>query len=246
MQPLDPVLSILQDNGGPTPTHALLTGSPAIDSGDNNVINIGSFFPDTPALDQRGSQRISNSIIDIGSYEVFVPTANPPVNDSGVNSENDSSSDSLFDTSIIRFQNITRQGTYLYVGEDEAQSVRTNFADIFIEEGEAFQVASTPSENDDLITIYRFASSEDPGTYLYVNAEERRDILQDYRSNFQEDGIAFYTYGADADQGVDIFRLQSIDNPGTYVFVQEAEKDLILRDFSNSFNLEGVAFEVVV
>ena len=30
----DPMLGPLQDNGGPTLTHALLTGSPAIDAGD--------------------------------------------------------------------------------------------------------------------------------------------------------------------------------------------------------------------
>src|SRR5262249_50874775 len=33
--PLDPLLGPLQDNGGPTFTHALLTGSPAIDKGKN-------------------------------------------------------------------------------------------------------------------------------------------------------------------------------------------------------------------
>src|SRR5262245_57882096 len=32
--PIDPLLSPLQDNGGPTFTHALLTGSPAIDAAD--------------------------------------------------------------------------------------------------------------------------------------------------------------------------------------------------------------------
>ena len=32
----DPMLGPLQDNGGPTFTHALLTGSPAIDAGDPN------------------------------------------------------------------------------------------------------------------------------------------------------------------------------------------------------------------
>ena len=38
-------LGPLQDNGGPTFTHALLCGSPALDAGDNT---------DAPATDQRG------------------------------------------------------------------------------------------------------------------------------------------------------------------------------------------------
>jgi CSLREA domain-containing protein len=44
----DPLLAPLRDNGGPTPTHALLPGSPAIDAGDNATCL---------ATDQRGVAR---------------------------------------------------------------------------------------------------------------------------------------------------------------------------------------------
>lgn len=43
----DPMLGPLQNNGGPTFTHALLPGSPAIDTGDPN-------FTPPPFFDQRG------------------------------------------------------------------------------------------------------------------------------------------------------------------------------------------------
>jgi predicted outer membrane repeat protein len=75
----DPVLGPLQDNGGPTFTHALLPGSPAIDAGDP------AFVP-PPNFDQRGPgfARVVNGRIDIGSFEVQVagtptpsPTASP-------------------------------------------------------------------------------------------------------------------------------------------------------------------------
>jgi hypothetical protein len=61
----DPMLGPLQDNGGPTFTHALSAGSPAIDAGDP------SFTP-PPDYDQRGSgfPRVANSRIDIGAFEV--------------------------------------------------------------------------------------------------------------------------------------------------------------------------------
>jgi hypothetical protein len=58
---VNPLLGPLQDNGGPTPTMALLLGSPAIDAGDNT---------NAPATDQRGFSRVSNGTIDIGAYEV--------------------------------------------------------------------------------------------------------------------------------------------------------------------------------
>jgi hypothetical protein len=59
------MLGPLQDNGGPTATHALLSGSPAINAGDPN------FTP--PPLDvQRGPgyPRVSGGRIDIGSFEL--------------------------------------------------------------------------------------------------------------------------------------------------------------------------------
>jgi len=71
----DPLLGPLQDNGGPTFTHALLPGSPAIDTGDPN-------FTPPPLYDQRGPgfNRMVNGRIDIGSFEVQVggtPTPTP-------------------------------------------------------------------------------------------------------------------------------------------------------------------------
>ena len=68
----DPILSPLQDNGGPTFTHSLLPGSPAIDAGDPN-------FTPPPVFDQRGSgfDRVVNGRIDKGSFEVQGPTATP-------------------------------------------------------------------------------------------------------------------------------------------------------------------------
>lgn len=60
----DPTLGPLQDNGGPTFTHALLPGSPAINAGDP------SFTP-PPFYDQRGPNyvRVYDGQIDVGSFE---------------------------------------------------------------------------------------------------------------------------------------------------------------------------------
>ena len=68
----DPMLGPLQDNGGPTFTHALLPGSPAINAGDP------SFTP-PPLYDQRGPgfDRVVNGRVDIGSFEVQGPTPTP-------------------------------------------------------------------------------------------------------------------------------------------------------------------------
>jgi hypothetical protein len=69
----DPLLGPLQDNGGPTFTHELLPGSPAIHMGDPN-------FTPPPTYDQRGNPfvRVFGGRIDIGSFEVQpIPRATP-------------------------------------------------------------------------------------------------------------------------------------------------------------------------
>jgi CSLREA domain-containing protein len=57
----DAMLGPLQDNGGPTETHDLLPGSPAIDA--------GSVDCPPPATDQRGVARPQGSACDIGAVE---------------------------------------------------------------------------------------------------------------------------------------------------------------------------------
>lgn len=77
--PIDPMLGPLQDNGGPTLTHALLPGSSAIDAADD---------PACPATDQRGMIRPqdgdndSAAVCDIGAYEAFFGAPNIVVTDS--------------------------------------------------------------------------------------------------------------------------------------------------------------------
>ena len=69
----DPMLVPLRDNGGATFTHALLPGSPAINTGDP------SFTP-PPSYDQRGGPfvRVFNGRIDIGSFEAQAPRRPSP------------------------------------------------------------------------------------------------------------------------------------------------------------------------
>ena len=66
--PLDPRLGPLADNGGPTPTHALLTGSPAIDAGNPAVPGSGGTACEP--TDQRGVARPQRAACDAGSFEL--------------------------------------------------------------------------------------------------------------------------------------------------------------------------------
>jgi hypothetical protein len=77
---------------------------------------------------------------------------------------------------------------------------------------------------------------------LYVGEEERQNLLNSNNFGFVEEGLAFYTYGADTQQGEDIYRFSTV--PGGYIFVGETERQSILQNFS-SFTQQGIAFEVL-
>lgn len=70
LQNADPLLGPLANNGGPTPTHALLPGSPAFDAGTNTGC---------PATDQRGITRPQGIRCDIGAFERVVLTVFMPL-----------------------------------------------------------------------------------------------------------------------------------------------------------------------
>ncbi len=69
---VNPQIGGLADNGGPTFTHALLAGSPAINTGDPNIKD---------GFDQRGGgfPRVRGGIIDVGAFEVQSDAATPIV-----------------------------------------------------------------------------------------------------------------------------------------------------------------------
>ena len=69
--PIDPRVSALLSHGGPTLTHALLAGSPALDAGDNALAAAASL-----RTDQRGVARTADgpdadtiATVDLGAFE---------------------------------------------------------------------------------------------------------------------------------------------------------------------------------
>jgi hypothetical protein len=104
--PVNPMLAPLADNGGLTQTRALLSGSPAINAG-NNSRAVNPLTSQNLQFDQRGFQRIvpSGGVIDIGAFESgssIVPiSANPDLRDSS-------------DTGLSQSDNITKATAPLF------------------------------------------------------------------------------------------------------------------------------------
>ncbi len=143
-------------------------------------------------------------------------------------------------TPIIRFQNMDKSGTYLFVGEQEAASIRKSYKG-FKEEGIAFQVAV--SKDDPLMQpFYRFKNTAKgrEGTYLFAGEQEATSIRANFK-NFKEEGLAFYAYSAGVGVGTtDFARFQNKSTPGTYLFTGPSETSSVLNNAG--FALEGSAF----
>ncbi len=84
----------LQNNGGPTETHALISGSPAIDAGNNDhatedgtPVSLGGTQLTT---DQRGTgfDRIFNGTVDIGAFELMTPSEDSFIVDTTIDENN--------------------------------------------------------------------------------------------------------------------------------------------------------------
>ena len=149
-----------------------------------------------------------------------------------------SNSITLLNTPILRLQNSTIPGTYLFVGEEEGQSICDN-SPHFIEEGIAFNAAMQPGA--DLLSLNRFQNSKVPGTYLYAGEAESNNIRANF-PHFIEEGIAFYVYGVGASVETPFFRFQNSLVPGTYLYATGTEADHIRANFPN-FIEEGIAFK---
>lgn len=110
-----PLLGPLALNGGRTPTHALLGGSPALNAGSNPL----SFL-----FDQRGLPRVNGASADIGAFEAQAVVVTNAL-DSGSGSLRDAitnsptNSDILFDPAFFNVaRTITLGGTELVINKN--------------------------------------------------------------------------------------------------------------------------------
>jgi len=150
-------LGPLQDNGGPTWTHAPLEGSTAIDAGDSNG---------APATDQRGVQRPRGEAVDIGAVEYALSI--PPADSDGdglLDSDETSihhTNPNLADTDSDSFDDgfEVRSGTDPRLATSVPELVRVYTAvelEIFTNQGRRYQIETSA----DLVNWVAFGGAFD-------------------------------------------------------------------------------------
>ena len=228
---------------------------------DNQIIDLSEVFVDpdgdelTLSVESNSNEGLVTAVLDgsnlnlefldnqSGTAEITVrATANGEIADDTFSVTVSDGEIGLLNSPFFRFQSNSTISTYLFAGAEERENINQNFPNSFTEEGLAFNAAIEP--NDELIALYRFQSNVLPGTYLYVGEDERNSINADpnLANNFNEEGIAFYVYGAGAGEATPFSRFQNSAVPGTYLYATGTEADTIRSDFPN-FIEEGIAFE---
>jgi hypothetical protein len=231
--PLDPQLTPLQDNFGPTPTHALEEGSPAINGGNNDLAVQPGFDPEPLTTDQRGLNRIIDGTVDIGSTE-FGNTENSSY-DSLLNS-------GLADTPglVYRFYNPNSQGHFFTTNETERDTILANSDWGYIFESYGFLASEIPGNN--LIPVYRFYNPFSQGHFFTTSEAEKNTVLANPDWGYQEEGIGFYAYGSSVNGSLPVYRFYNPFSQGHFFTISEAEKDNILTNPSWGYSFEGIGF----
>ena len=102
------VLGSLASNGGPTQTHALLTGSPALDQIPSGTNSCGIAPLD---LDQRGVTRPQGTHCDIGSFESLPPDTTAPTVSSSLRANNNPTNLASVDFTVTFSESVTGVNT---------------------------------------------------------------------------------------------------------------------------------------
>jgi hypothetical protein len=142
--PIDPLLGPLQDNGGPTQTHALLAGSPALNAG--NPSQLGT-------ADQRGVLRSGG--VNIGAYQAsasaLVRTA-PDTVPAGVPFSITVQAVDPFGQTAVGYQGMVHftasngaMADYTFTATDAGQHT---FAGLVVRQAGALTVTGTDTSND--------------------------------------------------------------------------------------------------
>ena len=154
------------------------------------------------------------------------------------------------DAELDSVTNIDLQSAGIGVNDEEIV-----FGDDNLEDGDL-----TVAENvDSLITteLFRFRNTRfDTGTYLFVDEQERDRILNnpEFDEIFELEGVqeddsvtpAFTASIGPGDDLIPFYRIQSLDTPGTYLFVGQGEYDNIFAEDSDQrdkWQPEGLAGE---
>ena len=105
------------------------------------------------------------------------------------------------------------------------------------------EVTIGPGASDRTVPIYRFWSPVLECHFFTAGAAEKQNLIDLYPSIWAFEGIAYFALGDGGSEGAaPVFRCWSPVLESHFYTINEAEKDMLVRDFPDVWTLEGVAF----
>jgi hypothetical protein len=147
---------------------------------------------------------------------------------------------------IHRFWSPITGGHFYTASESERRRLSNIYPDAWVYEGVAFR-AFSESGDSDASPVYRFWSPITVSHFYTIDPAERDLLIDRYAAVWTPEGIAFYAYaeGAQPTDSVPVYRFWSPVTGGHFYTADEAERDLLIRDYAMVWIFEGIAWHAL-
>lgn len=140
---------------------------------------------------------------------------------------------------VYRFYNV-RTGTHFYTPSDaEANTVKTQWANVFRYEGVAYSIKA--SRND--TPLYRLYNRRTGSHFYTASADEVNRVLATWPGVFQLDGA---TYAVSTSNGggtkAPVYRFYNVRNGSHFYTASASEKATVETTWAGTYRYEGIAF----
>ncbi len=217
--------------------YSLQEGSPAIDAGNNAVI-------EGINTDLVGNPRITNDTVDIGAYELVLTEddMNPPPPED--NPDPGNGGEIPEGSTVYRFLN-NNTGVHFYTADEaERNNILENLPQ-YNPEGASYISAPESDSLTGVAPVYRFLNT-DTGVHLYTISEAERDSIQQNLPNYELEGVAYYGYTEPQEGTTPLYRFYNPAIDAHFYTPSTAERDNIIANLPE-YELEnnnGIAFYV--
>jgi hypothetical protein len=141
---------------------------------------------------------------------------------------------------VFRFYNNRSGGHFFTVSPEEAETVAITMYDTFSYEGTGFYANNWQAGGTS--PVYRFYNNVAGGHFFTINPAERDIVLSQYADTFTFEGIGFFTSPTDTANTEEVYRFYNDRSGGHFFTANEAERDYVIENLSDTFHFEGIAF----
>jgi hypothetical protein len=217
------------------------TGAISLVSADSTR-NIGNALSENSSISPDGNKVVFESIandlaqpVQAGIRNIFLndeltgdPPTTPPTGDP-------------LTAPVYRFYNAQSRGHFFTTSTAERDTVLANQQWGYTAEGVGFRSSTSPGAN--LLPVYRFYNPISKGHFFTTDEAEKNNVLANPQWQYTFEGVGFYTYGASASLGSDVYRFYNPISRGHFFTISDAEKNNVLANPQWQYTFEGVGFE---